>query len=270
MRLSVVVAGDGAPANAFVVFRGYERSIEKAARLGFHGVEIALGKAEDVDKALVDKVLARRGITVSCISTGLTFAKYGLYMTHPNPTVRAETVAVFHGLIRLAAEWGGMINIGRSRGFIGEGQARAEAESLFAECIDKIAPYAHSHGVCLLLEPINRYESNFLNSLDDAAEMIESLPHKNIGIMADVFHMNIEDDHIVGSLLRNFSHVKYIHIADSNRLAPGWGHTDFASIAMILRQMCYQGWLCAEILPGADPDASAQQAATYMQCLFGG
>ena len=268
MRLSVVIAGDNAPDNAFVVFRGYEASIRKAARMGYQGIEIALGKPEDVDKAQIDEALRARGMAVSCISTGLTFAKYGLYMTHPDASVRRQTVETFFGLICLAVDWGGMINIGRARGFVGQGQTREEAEALFFESMDQIAPYAREHGVTLLLEPINRYESNFINSVDDAAALIRRMPHQNIGIMADVFHMNIEDDHIAGSLIRNRMDVRYVHIADSNRLAPGWGHTDFPAIVAALRQIGYEGWMSAEILPGKDADASAQQAATYMQSLL--
>lgn len=84
MRLSVVVAGEGAPDNAFVVWRGYEASIQKAAAMGYDGVELALSDADDVNRTQIERVVRACGIRVSCISTGLVYAQRGLYMTHPD------------------------------------------------------------------------------------------------------------------------------------------------------------------------------------------
>ena len=86
----------------------------------------------------------------------------------------------------------------------------------------------------------------------------------NIGLMPDVFHMNIEDDHIGDTLARHGSLVKYIHFADSNRHAPGWGHLDFDDVFAGLRRGGFDGWASIEILPVPDPDAAARQAARYI------
>lgn len=264
MRLSVVIAGENAPESAFVVWRGYQRSIEKAAELGYEGVELALGGADDVDRAALEKILVYTGLTVSCISTGLTYAQRGLYMTHPDASVRKKTIETFRGLIDLASDWGGLINVGRARGFIGEGQTHKQAQNLFLNSMCELLPYAVQKNVTILIEPVNRYEINFVNTLDDAAELLRMLESENAGIMADLFHMNIEDDSIYNSLRRNANYIKYIHAADSNRKAPGRGHIDFPGIIQTLRDIKYDGWLGAEILPGDDPDAMAAQAARYL------
>ena len=268
MKLSVVIAGSGAPENAFVVWRGYEASIRKAAAMGYQGVELALGGAEDVDADALDAWLDETGLTVSCVSTGLVYAQRGLYMTHPDPAKRAQTVALFAGLARLAQGHGGLINVGRARGFVGEGQTRAEAEALFLGCMAEILPEARARGVHIIIEPINRYESNFLNSLDDAASLLDRLPYDNVGIMADLFHMNIEDDDLAASLRRNARYVRYVHIADSNRRAPGMGHTDFAAVLNALEDIGYDGWLSAEVLPGGDADGTAAAVVRHMQPLL--
>ena len=270
MKLSVVVADANAPASAVVVWRGFEQSVTKAAAMGYDGIELALGEAADIDVPELDRLLAQYGLSVSCISTGLTYARMGLYMTHPDAQKRDEIVRVFHGWIDLAANHGSFINMGRSRGFVGEGQTREEAENLFLETMGRVLPYAKEKGVTILIEPINRYESNFINSLDEATELLDRLQADNVGIMADVFHMNIEDDTIPGSLIRNQKYVKYIHIADSNRLAPGMGHTDFAAILEALRTVGYDGWLSVEILPARDPDELARKAASHMNALMNG
>ena len=269
MKLSVVIAPSGAPENAFVVWRGFEDSISKAAETGYHGVELALSGAEDVDAPSLQKWLDRAGMSVSCISTGLVYAQKGLYMTHPDPGMRQETVRLFQGLIPLAAAHGGLINIGRARGWAAQGQTLDQARGLFLDCIERILPMAEREGVTLLIEPVNRYEINFINSLDDAARMLDMIGGSNMGIMADCFHMNIEDDTFEGSFTRNARYVRYVHIADSNRKAPGQGHTDFDMILRVLKQIGYNGWLSLEILPGDGPDAAARAAAKHMLPLLG-
>lgn len=268
MRLSVVIAGQDAPENAFVVWRGFEPSIRKAAALGYDGVELALGGADDVDAVEINGWLERSKLCVSCVSTGLTFAQRGLYMTHPDGRVRERLVETFLGLIRLAEGWGGLINVGRARGFIAQDQTRAEAERLFLGCMERLLPEAQARGVTIMIEPVNRYESNFLNSVDDAAQLLGALRSENVGIMADVFHMNIEDDDISRSLERNRGLIRYVHIADSNRKAPGMGHTDFEKILRTLGGIGYDGWLGIEILPSGDPDGMAERAVRYMRKLL--
>ena len=189
-------------------------------------------------------------------------------MTHPDEGKRREIIRLFKDLTLLAKSHGGMINVGRSRGFVAPDQTREEAEGLFLSCMGEILPFAKVHGVTILLEPINRYESNFINSLDEASALIERLPCGNAGIMADLFHMNMEDDSIAGSLARNRQYVKYVHIADSNRRAPGMGHTDFRAALTTLKQTGYEGWLSAEVLPGDDAEKTAEAVVSYMRPLM--
>lgn len=268
MQLSVVIASADAPANAFVVWRGFEESIRKAAACGYDGVELALGGACDVDTAQLNRALSESGMRVSCISTGLVYAREGLYMTNPDADARERAINVFTGLIRLAADWGGLVNIGRARGFVGQNQTRAQAEELFLGCMERLLGEAQKCDVSLIIEPINRYESNFLNSVDETALLLRRLNSRNVGIMADLFHMNIEDTDIALALTENIDMVRYIHMADSNRKAPGMGHTPFLPIVRALLSAGYNGWLSAEILPGEDADHMALAAARYLRAVI--
>jgi sugar phosphate isomerase/epimerase len=173
-------------------------------------------------------------------------------------------VAVFADLIDLATDFGRMINVGRTRGFIGEGESRSDAEARFLATAGRICEMAARKGVTIIIEPVNRYEINFINSVDEGAALLKRMPQTNIGLMPDVFHMNIEDDHIGDTLARHGSLVKYIHFADSNRHAPGWGHLDFDDVFAGLRRGGFDGWASIEILPVPDPDAAARQAARYI------
>ncbi|MCD6365581.1 MAG: sugar phosphate isomerase/epimerase, partial [Planctomycetes bacterium] len=81
MTLAVAIAGNEAPPDAFVVWRGFAESIRKAASAGYHGVELALKTADEVDRDQLGALLARHGLKVACISTGQVFAVLGLYFT---------------------------------------------------------------------------------------------------------------------------------------------------------------------------------------------
>lgn len=264
MRLAVAIASHDALPSAFVVWRGFADSIRKASEYGYHGVELALKTADDIDPAALRRLLDKYQMEVSCISTGQVFAALGLYFTHPDAAVRSRTVDVYGGLIRLARDFGRMVNIGRARGFIADGQDRAEVERLFIETAEQIGAIAEECGVTVVFEPVNRYEINFINNLDQGAELLSRLRCNNVGLMPDVFHMNIEDDRIGKSLIRNARWIRYIHLADSNRLAPGQGHLNFDEVFDALRAAKFDGWASIEILPSPDPDTAAATAAKFI------
>jgi len=264
MKLSVAIADQSAPPSAFVVWRGFEDSLPKAHELGYQGVELALKRAEDVDGDLLARWLATWNVQVSCISTGQVFATLGLYFTHPDPERRREVIEVFAGLVRLAKDFGGLVNVGRARGFVAQGQTRQQAEVLFVDTARRICDLAGPLGVDIIIEPVNRYEINFVNSVEQGAELLAKVERSNLGLMPDVFHMNIEDARI-GATLAQYAHlIRYVHLADSNRLAPGQGHLDFDDVFDGLKNGGFDGWVAIEILPRPDPDTAALQAAEYV------
>lgn len=267
LKTAVTIAGKDAKASAFVVWRGFESSIRKAAEYGYDGVELALKSADDIEAASLRTWLRTYQMEVSCITTGQVFADRGLYFTHPDAQMRKKTIEVFSELINLAEEFGGIVNVGRTRGYIQPGQTRQEAEILFVDTLRTLCDRAALRGVKLIIEPVNRYEINFVNNLDEGAKLLKKVQRDNCGLHADTFHMNIEDDRIDESLIRNGSWIQYVHLADSNRLAPGLGHIDFEQVFGALKQIHYDGWLSVEILPGTDPDDMAKKAIRYIKPL---
>jgi len=265
MKTSVTIAGANAKASAFVVWRGFEESIRKASEYGYDGVELALKGADEIDAVELRRWMKEYSMEISCITTGQVFADLGLYFTHPDSEMRKITVEVFSGLIDLAGEFGGIVNAGRTRGFVGPGQTRSEVEKLFINTMQSLCDRAAAKNVQLIIEPVNRYEINFINSLDEGAVILEKVQRSNCGLHADVFHMNIEDHKIGDSLIRNGKWVRYVHFADSNRAAPGLGHLDFDEVMEALKAIRYDGWVSMEILPGENPDEMAKRAIDYIK-----
>ena len=266
MKIGLAVAAANALPSAFVVFRDdLCRSVDRCAALGYDGVELALRDAAEVNLPELKRRLAVTGLEVPCVSSGQVFAADHLYFTHPDPAVRGAAVERITEMIRLAAELGAKVNTGRVRGIVHEGESRETAAARYLECIRRCAGVAEPLGVELLVEPVNRYEVNFINNCTQGLEIVRRSGLRSVKLMPDLFHMNIEDASFRRALEAARGEIGYVHVADSNRLAPGWGHIPFDEVFRILADIGYDGYLTAEILPQPDPDSAAQQAIRFLR-----
>jgi sugar phosphate isomerase/epimerase len=263
MKLSVAVSASDAPANAFVVFRGIEESVAKASALGYDGIELAISSPGDINTAALDRSLGDNHMEIAAVSTGLVYAKDGISILETLEKAGKR----FRELIDLAADYGRTINIGRSRGFKGQ-RSFAEAAGEFKKNFTPLCEYAQKKGVRFVIEPVNRYEIDWINNMDEGANLLEIMGIENVFLMPDVFHMNIEDVQIPLKLVEYGKYVGYVHLADSNRLAPGNGHIDFNAVFEALKLIHYEGWASVEILPLPEPDKAAAQAADFLRPLM--
>lgn len=167
----------------------------------------------------------------------------------------------------MASDFGQIVNIGLLRGYIGD-KDPVETETKFIAVARELCSYAEKKGVTIILEPVNRYEIDFINSVEEGVKLLEKIGFPNLKLMPDVFHMNIEDRTIGGELAKHIKHAGYIHLADSNRLAPGWGHTDFDDIFKHLKMADYKGWLSVEVFPKPTPMEAATQAVRFLKPYF--
>lgn len=117
------------------------------------------------------------------------------------------------------------------------------------ESIKEAGHYAGEKGILLAIEPINRYETYLINSIDEALDFINEVELDSVKIMADTFHMNLEDADFGLAIRKASRNLIHVHIADSNRQSPGQGHIDFKQIMMALKEMDYQDSLAMEPLP---------------------
>ena len=136
----------------------------------------------------------------------------------------------------------------------------------FQDSIEKLLPISQPHGVELVLEPINRYEINTINSSMEGYAFIKEtgLP---IGLLLDTFHMNIEDVDIHESFTTCGDLVKHVHFLDSNRLAPGMGHLDMKAFYETLQGIGYEGYLCLESLQGDDYRTVAKAGINFFNSI---
>ena len=265
MKLSIGIGPKQAAADAYVLCRGFETAIPMAKKLGYDGVELALMHKDDLRGVPLASLLSKYDLEVSCITSGQVFSGMHLYLTHPDIIIRQQAIDVLFGLMSVAKQYGAMLNIGRVRGIFSYGQTREQAEAMFVNSMSYLLDRAARDNVPMVIEPINRYEINFINSLADCVNALEWFSGYDIGLMPDLFHMNIEERSI-GDTLASFGPlIKYVHLADSNRLSPGWGHINFEEVFAGLRTGGFDGWCCIEALPIPTEYEAAKQAIEYIR-----
>ncbi len=132
---------------------------------------------------------------------------------------------------------------------------RADLRRNFARSARELADYAAPRGVSVAIEPINRFEgyAGFLNSIVEAKSIADEVGADNLGVLADFFHVNIEDAALTDTLRHAADKLMCIHLADNNRQAPGTGHIDFLQVIRTLNAIGYDGYLSLDAVP-AKPD----------------
>jgi sugar phosphate isomerase/epimerase len=137
--------------------------------------------------------------------------------------------------------------------------SEVEAEMLHTH-LRTLSDFAQALGVELYVEPINRYETHFLNRLNQAARVARRINHPRVKIVADLFHMALEEANIADAIRAHADVIGHVHLADHNRRLPGQGWIDFAAAAAALREIGYTGWAAFEC---GDPSANEPRAAAY-------
>lgn len=269
MKLGIAIAPKEALPSTFVVFRDdIKLTMEKAYKLGYEGVELALLDDSQINIEGVKALCQKYQLEIPMISSGQVYAQSHLCLTSSDKGIRSQAIARLKGLIDVAEQFGSMVNIGRVRGPIEDSEPCGSSERRFIDSLGMLALYAEPKGVHIALEPVNRYELNFINTLEEAQQIILKTGQPNIKIMPDTFHMNIEEPCIEASLVAHRDLIAYIHFAESNRWAPGMGHLNFPNIINTLKSIGYEGYVTVEILPHPSPDDAALQAANYLKTLM--
>jgi len=266
MKTGLIICGPDVAYGPLALLSGtFEEKAAKVARLGYDGVELMVRDPAGLDWPAVKATLDANGLGVAQIVTGELFGADGLGLITSDDDLHRRTVDRLKAIVDLAAYLGTIVNIGRSRGRLEWLSPPERTWDVAISKLREVVVYAAERGVRIAIEPINRYEADFIHSTADGLRMIADLGYANLGLMLDVYHMNIEDPSIEASLASAGDRLWHVHIADSNRCYPGSGHLPFDSIFATLRKMGYEGYVSAEILPQPDPDTAAERTIAFLR-----
>jgi len=266
MKLGIVLSTQAAKFSALAYKGQLAENAAKISRLGFDGIELAIREPQLVNEAEIKSLLSELDLTVPAIGTGQAFGEEGLSFVHPDQTIRRQAIERIKAQMNLAETLGAMVIIGLIRGFRDKDVSARQTEIWLVKALRECA--RENERVKLIIEPINRYECDLICTVQEGMELMEKVEYPNVGLLLDSFHMNIEEPSIYDSIRLAKERLYHFHIADSNRWYPGAGHLDFPKIIDTLKQVNYQGFTSAEILPQPDPDVAAERTIAYMRNLI--
>lgn len=237
----------------------WRNALKSVKEAGYNSVELAITDPSRVDISELHRLLEQYKLAMPAVTTGQAYGIEGLSLTDPVEVTRWRTIQRIKDHIKLAREFGAVVIIGLIRGERGG----EEAEELLVEGLQECA--AVDPTIKLVLEPLNRYEAGLVNNVDEALEVLDRVGAENVGVLFDTFHANIEEASIEGSIKRAAGRIFHVHVADSNRWAPGYGHLDFKSILSALQEVDYNGFLSAEVLAKPTPAESLKKTIYYLR-----
>ncbi len=270
MKLSYAVALPDCKAKKMQCFRGdLDAVCGQLKALGYEGVELFARSPKELDQGAIAATIQRHGLAMPELSTGPA-SEDGLSLTDPDAAVRQAARERLRDYIDMAARWGAQIHLGRIRGSVPEGAAATEAWRRMKEGFLEAAEYGQARGVRVLLEPQCRFQGNALLSVLEGIAFVRELGHPNLGIVADTFHMGIEDVSLPASLMAAQPYLWHVHFADSNRWYPGAGHTNFREILEALRLIGYDRFITMEMEQQPDSLTAARRAIQTVRALLDG
>lgn len=232
---------------------------------GFDGVEIAVENPADIDPAFVKTQLDRYGL--GCTSVCACFP--------PSRDLRGTaaqqraTVRYLRDLVEMAELLGTDIVMGPLYSSTGRAEAVPRTEyrlqwRTVRDHLQSICDHAADHGKVICLEPLNRFETDFLNTVDQGLQMIDEVNSPALKLLLDTFHMNIEEKDPADAIRRAGKHVGHIHASASDRGTPGKDHVDWSGVAQALRDIHYEGAVVIESFT-QDVQIIARAAAIWRQ-----
>jgi len=241
----------------------YDRQIQgllpRIQENGFDGIEFPLFRLEGFNAASVRKDTEAAGLECTVASAFLR----GLSPISDDASVRARALQHLKDLLNAAAEAGAKVFCGPMYSPVGylPGRRRTADEWKWAvEGLQSLGDTLAASRITLALEPLNRFETYFLNTAADAALLCDQIAHPNVGILFDTFHANIEEKDIAGGIRTVAKHLRHVHTCENDRGIPGSGHVEWAGVFQALRDVEYDGWLTIESFGFNIGDISAAAA----------
>ena len=260
-----VATPDVAIADSVTAYQGsLENSCRDLAALGYDGVEFMTLNPNALNWDEVKATLARYHLICTLVCTGEIYGQLGLSYTDPDPAKRAEAIRRSKGIIDFAAALNANVNFGRIRGHYCAELSHEETEELAVAAFRELADYAAPKGVMLALEEVTIMQTNFINTLAEAAAMVDRVDRKNFRIMMDIFHMNLEEKDIYEAIRAYSSYNIHVHLADNNRRYPGQCGLDFTKIIETFKECGYEGDFTTEIFQIPDMKGAARGAAEHL------
>ncbi len=253
-----------------IIFRDgdLKQNIADIKALGYEGVDLFVDRRTDDELKQFKAMFEDGGVKINTY-LAIFLAEMGVKLSEVDTKKRMRDVDLFMKQIDKARLIGAnSIALGFIRGGIGENDSYADCEKRLADSLNIVGKHAKENGIVIGIEPINRYELNFLNSVTETVEFVKRYGFECVGILMDTFHMNIEDVSFRESILSAKGLISNVHAPSSHRQATGSGHLDYDEIIGTLMEIGYTGYLTLEAFAKPDANTCAKRSIDFLRAKF--
>lgn len=212
---------------------------------GFDGVELPIAQPSQFRTADIRRGLEANGL--ACTVCSVILKDYSL--VSDDADVRRRTQAHVRDVVKVTADLGATLLDGPLYAPVGYLPGRRRTDDEWKRAIEgylAIAPALVDNGVTLAIEPLNRFETYFLNTAADAVALCDAVNHPQVGVAFDTFHANIEEKSIPAACRTVGRHLKHVQVSENDRGTPGSGHVAWRELFATLKAMHYEEWLTIE------------------------
>lgn len=228
-----------------------EKTMGRLARFGYDGIEI-IGEPKEINVKEVKELSLSYGLEIPSVA-GIWPPRRDLI--NPDEKIRRSTIQYVKDCIKMIATLGGYVFSGFIPSAVMKTQPITSEKrewQLAIKSTKELAEYALDFDVKLGIEPINRFETYFINRADQALKLIEDVNMDNVGVTLDNFHLNIEESSTTDAIKKIGKKLVNFHVADNNRMPPGQGQSDWKAITNALKEIKYGKYMIMEYLPPID------------------
>jgi sugar phosphate isomerase/epimerase len=270
MKLSIVKSLNESRSNQVEIIEKFRSLCELLKPLNYDGIELSLLEPEKIEVKKIIEVQESYEMEISALGTGSTFIRFGYSFGHHDDSMRKKAVERIDKYIDFAKETDSKVVIGLIRGrFSNESSSKKEKLNIISS-LKECCRSAENNDVELIFEPINRFEIDSYNTLKESVELLEEINSERLKLLIDSFHTNLEEDPgYVWDYLREIAHhAGHIHLADTNRRAPGTGHFDFKTFLTIFLQAGYNGFASVETIMKPSFEDVARETSEYLRLIL--
>lgn len=245
-----------------------EHSFRLLSDVGYDGVELMTIEPRELNWPEIRALSKKYHLPVVLVCTGEVYGQLGLSFTDCNGAVRTTAIEKVKEIVEFASYLGANINIGRVRGFSDDSRPD-HSLSLALVALHEVCDHASPLGVKVLIEHIERMETNFITTVAEACEIVDILNLDNFGIMMDVFAMYHEESDICATIRKYSPRYNYhVHLSDSDRYYPGHRDIDFDRVIRAFSEVGFNNAFVEEVLQLPDQETAARRSFDHVQPIL--
>lgn len=228
-------------------FAEHSRLLNYCKDCGFDGVEFNVGIVHDFEECRKFGALAKElGLEVTTVGT---FDPSVCNPVSPDPELRAATIPEFKKFVDLTVALGGKLICGplyQGLGYFSGARPTKQEWDWSIETMRTCFEYAREKGITVAVEPLNRFESYLVNTVEDGVRYVSEINLDNVGLLVDTMHSNIEELNVAEAYKAALPYIKHIHISENDRGIPGTGHACGKEIFDVFTDGGYDGYMTIE------------------------